>query len=390
MAQAKASFDYGARAERLRQLMAEQQIDLVFLPPSAALQYLTGMKRPQPTFGNVNHNGGWVKGLLFGSRHSPIYSLTRMDTLFASFPAGLELAILQDTADPIAHMRKLLGEFGTIRRIAVEERTWGLAILNLQKLLPEVEFVSASPLFTALRRVKSPEEIDIMRKAAQIVDQTHGYVMSILRPGLTYHEISAEIDKKMVELGAEGASFPTTLIPMSPRIGPGSDPWAGSSSVKGSPVVEAGTSLSFDYGSIFDGYCNDYGRSVWIGDPPAEYLKVYELVIGAQAEGQAAMKAGKITGEAANLAARRLIEEAGYGEHFFHRLGHGIGLDVHEPCYLSDGDTTTLEAGMTFTIEPSIFIPGKFGCRIEDVFVVTESGAEPLNQYPRALEVVSC
>ncbi len=390
MALAKAAFDYSNRIEHVRQLMSKYQIDLLFIPPSASLQYLTGLKRHQPTYGNVNYNGGWVHGALFGQNKAPILSLPRMATLFASFPSNLELAILQDTADPEAHMRKLLNSFGPIKRLAIEERTWGSAILNLQKLLPGVEFVSAGPLLTELRRAKSPAEIELMRKAAKIIDDTHAHIVPMLRPGVTYLEVSAEIDKKMTELGAEAQSFPTTLIPMSPRIGPGADPWAGSANhTNGSPIIEAGTSLSFDYGSVFDGYCNDYGRSVWIGEPPAEYLKIYDLVIGAQAAARKAMKAGTITGEAANTVAREVIDGSGYGEYFFHRLGHGIGLDVHEPCYLSEGDTTLLQAGMTFTIEPSIFIPGKFGARIEDVFVVTENGAEPLNQYPRNLEVVN-
>ncbi len=388
MSLAKAGFDYSSRIERVRQLMAQEQIDLLFLPPSAALQYLTGLKRHTPTYGNVNYNGGWVHGLLLGLHGQPILSLPRMATLFASFPPGLELSVLPDTGDPQAHMRKLLESFGPIKKLAFEERTWGTALINLQKLLPEADFISAGPLMLKLRRVKTPQEIELMRKAATIIDDVHAHIMTILRPGLAYHEISSEIDKKMGELGAEAQSFPTTLIPMSPKIGPGSHPGAGGQHSSGSPVLEAGTSLSFDYGSVFDGYCNDFGRSVWVGEPPAEYFKVYDLVIGAQAEAMQAMKAGTITGEAANLVARRIIEEAGYGEHFFHRLGHGIGLDVHEPCYLSDGDTTVLETGMTFTIEPSIFIPGKFGARIEDVFVVTEQGAEPLNQYPRQLAVI--
>ncbi len=388
MSLSKANFDYAERIARLRSLMAREQIDLLFLPPSAALQYLTGLKRHVPTYGNVNYNGGWVHGLLLGQSGAPVFSLPRMATRFASFPPGLELAILPDTADPEVHMRKLLSGFGPLKKLAFEERTWGTALLNLQKLLPGVEFVSAGPLLTALRRKKTAPEIELMRQAATIIDEVHAYVMTILRPGLAYHELSSEIDRKMGELGAEAQSFPTTLIPMAPGIGRGSHPGSGGSHSTGSPVVEYGMSLSFDYGSVFEGYCNDFGRSVWIGEPPAEYLRVYDLVIQAQTEAQHAMKAGTLTGEAADAVARRVIEQAEYGEYFFHRLGHGIGLDVHEPCYLSEGDTTLLEAGMTFTIEPSIFIPDKFGARIEDVFVVTDTGAEPLNQYPRHLQVV--
>ena len=393
MAMAKATLDYPARLVRIRQLMAEQGIDLLFLPPSAALQYLTGLKRPHPTYGNVNYNGGWVHGLLLGQQHGPILSLPRMATLFAEFPPSLELAVLQDTADPQLHMTKLLESFGPIKTLAVEDRTWGQAVLELHKLLPDSRFLSAGPLLTALRRVKTAPEIELMRQAAAIIDQTHAHIVSMLRPGLTYHEIATEIDRKMVELGAETQSFPTTLIPMAPGIGPGADPWsaggAGERSAGGPPHLQVGSSLSFDYGSVLDGYCNDFGRSVWIGDPPAEYLKVYDLVIGAQERARAAMRAGHITGEEANQAAREVIEGSGYGPHFFHRLGHGIGLDVHEPSYLSEGDATTLEAGMTFTIEPSIFIPDRFGARIEDVFVVTDQGAEALNRYPRQLQVIS-
>lgn len=393
MALAKATMDYTGRLARIRELMAAQDIDLLFVPPSAALQYLTGLKRPHPSFGNSNHNGGWVHALLVAQKSELILSLPRMSTLFATFPSSLELAILQDTADPQQHMKKLLESFGQpIKTIAVESRTWGQAVLELQKLLPDARFVNADPLFTQLRRIKTPEEIEVMREAAAIIDQTHQYIVSILRPGLAYHEIVAELNRKMVELGAETQSFPTTLIPMGEGVGPGADPWSAGGAKdrsSGAPFLQNNSSLSFDYGSVVDGYCNDYGRSVWIGEPPADYLKIYDLVISAQEEARAAMKAGKITGEAANQTARQVVEAAGYGPHFFHRLGHGIGLDVHEPCYLSEGDATTLEANMTFTIEPSIFIPNKFGARIEDVFVVTADGAEPLNRYPRELQVIS-
>jgi Xaa-Pro dipeptidase len=389
MGLASTAFDYAYRLQRVRELMAEREIDLLFLPPSAGLQYLTGLKRSHPTFGNTNYNGGWVHGALIGLDKGPVLSLPRMATLFSTFPSSVELAVLPDSADPDLHIRRLLARFGHVKRIAVEDRTWGQAILRMQELLPDADFISAGPLLTALRRVKTPQEIELMRQAARIVDQTHEYIVSILRPGLSYLDITTELDRKMAELGSEGPSFPTTLIPMAPGIGPGEDPWSGSQKVGGATGLVQGMSLSFDYGSTFDGYCNDYGRTVYIGEPSAEFVKVYDLVIGAQAAARDAMIAGTITGEQANLVARKSIEEAGYGEHFFHRLGHGIGLDVHEPCYLSDGDTTVLESGMTFTIEPSIFIPGKFGARIEDVFVVTDKGAEPLNLYPRDLQVIS-
>ena len=389
MALASTAFDYAFRLRRVREIMAEREIDLLFLPPSAGLQYLTGLKRGHPTFGNTNYNGGWVHGAFIGLDKGPILSLPRMATLFSTFPSTLELAVLQDTADPDQHIRKIVQKFGHVKRIAIEDRTWGQAVMRLQELLPDADFISAGPLLTALRRVKTPDEIELMRNAARIVDQTHEYIVSILRPGISHLEITSELDRKMAELGSEGPSFPTTLIPMAPGIGPGEDPWSGSHNAEGSKNLVNGMSLSFDYGSTFDGYCNDYGRTVYIGEPPAEFLKVYDLVIEAAEAARAAMKAGKITGEQANLVARKPIEEAGYSEHFFHPLGQGLGMDVHESCYLHAGADTVLESGMTFTIEPSIFIPGKFGARIEDVYVVTDDGAQPLNLYPRGLQVIS-
>src|SRR6476646_121877 len=179
MGLAATAFDYAYRLKRVREIMAEREIDLLFLPPSAGLQYLTGLKRSHPTFGNTNYNGGWVHGALIGLDKGPILSLPRMATLFSTFPSTLELAVLQDSADPDLHIRKLLSRFGHVKRIAVEDRTWGQAILRMQELLPDADFISAGPLLTALRRVKSPEEIELMRKAASIVDQTHEYIVSI-------------------------------------------------------------------------------------------------------------------------------------------------------------------------------------------------------------------
>jgi Xaa-Pro aminopeptidase len=146
--------------------------------------------------------------------------------------------------------------------------------------------------------------------------------------------------------------------------------------------------LAFDFGVVLDGYVNDFGRTVHFGEPDAELRRIHELVMAAQANGMAAMKAGQITAEAANAAARRVIEEAGYGPNFFHRLGHGIGIDVHEPPFLAKGDKTTLQANMCFTVEPSIWVEGRCFTRVEDVVVVAAEGAYSLNQSTRELLVI--
>jgi Xaa-Pro aminopeptidase len=149
------------------------------------------------------------------------------------------------------------------------------------------------------------------------------------------------------------------------------------------PISE-GTSVMFDFGGVVDGYCSDFGRTVYCGEPPDDYREIYDTMLAAQASGLAAAAAGALAREV-NDACRRPIEQAGLGEHFRHRMGHGIGMNVHERPFLSPEDDTPLEAGMTFTDEPSIMIPARFGVRIEDIIVVEEGGGRMLNTYPSAL-----
>ena len=142
----------------------------------------------------------------------------------------------------------------------------------------------------------------------------------------------------------------------------------------------------FDFGAVVDGYCSDFGRTVCVGEPGAEVREAYDLVLAAQEAGRAALRPGVPANEV-NRACRRPIEEAGYGAAFKHRMGHGIGMDVHEPPFVSDEDETPLEAGMTFTDEPSILVDGRFGVRIEDVVVCEAEGGRKLNRFPPGLVV---
>jgi D-alanyl-D-alanine dipeptidase len=152
--------------------------------------------------------------------------------------------------------------------------------------------------------------------------------------------------------------------------------------------LEAPVAISYDMGGVYEGYCYDFGRSVYFGEPDAEYRRVYELVIGAQSAGIAALRAGNTCAQA-DAAARQVIVEGGYGEAFMHRLGHAIGMDVHETPFLTASDSTVLQPGMCFTAEPSIFIPHKLGCRVEDVVVVRADGGEPLTTGFKQLYVVA-
>jgi Xaa-Pro aminopeptidase len=183
------------------------------------------------------------------------------------------------------------------------------------------------------------------------------------------------------ELRAAGSRCPSFTTHM--FTGLGEDDLDSGTATARTPMGE-GTSVMFDFGGVVDGYCSDFGRTVYCGEPPQDYLDAYTVMLEAQEAGRAAATPGTLARDV-NAACRKPIEDAGIGEHFRHRMGHGIGLDVHERPFLSSEDATPLVAGMTFTDEPSIIIPGRYSLRIEDIIVVEEGGGRKLNSYPAAL-----
>ncbi len=378
--------DYTARVQRARARMEQLGIDLLYLSPGANAQYLSGWRRHRPHFGNVNYPGGWVQGLLLGLQAGPVLAVPRMTAEYDLEPnTPLETRVLPDQGDPVEFLSTLLRELGSrIRVVAVENRAWAELVLGLRRVLPDAELRLASEVLAPLRMVKDAEELELLRRAGEIVDQAMAEIIPFLRPDTdqTELDVALELDRLMMRHGAECPSFTTNVW----QMGPGEvRPLAMKASRR---PLERGNSLCFDFGSVYEGYCYDFGRAVFLGEPPAEYRQVYNLVMQAAQVGIEALQDGRVTAEGVDALARRVIAEGGYGDWFRHRLGHSIGLDVHEPPYLDRGDRTVLHAGMCFTIEPSIFIPGRFGARTEDVVVVSERGGRLLTRYRRDLQVI--
>jgi Xaa-Pro aminopeptidase len=224
-----------------------------------------------------------------------------------------------------------------------------------------------------------------MRASAEIVDKTMSEIIGYLAPdsGQTELDVAFEIDRLMMRYGADGSSFVTNVWQMGPSE---VRPLAMKASRR---PLERGNSLSFDFGSTLDGYCYDFGRSVHLGEPTDEYRRAHSLVMRAAHRGIDALQDGERTAEEVDRLARQVIIDGGYGEWFRHRLGHGIGLDVHEPPYLDRGDQSVIQKGMCFTVEPSVFIPGRFGARTEDVVVVGgREGGHVLTKFRRDLIIV--
>jgi Xaa-Pro aminopeptidase len=191
-------------------------------------------------------------------------------------------------------------------------------------------------------------------------------------------QLAEAVEHELRAAGSRTPSFTTHIF-----TGLGDDDLDSGTRTAHAPMPQ-GTSVMFDFGGVVDGYCSDFGRTIYCGDPPDDYREAYEVMLAAYEAGRAAAAAGTKAADV-NAACRAPIEAAGLGEHFRHRMGHGIGMDVHERPFLSEEDQTSLEPGMTFTDEPSIIIPGRFSVRIENIVVCEEGGGRILNDYPTAL-----
>jgi Xaa-Pro aminopeptidase len=372
-------FDYAARRRRLGERMAEEGISACFLSPSADLEYLTGLERQVPNFGEVSYAHGWVTGAFIRPDADPVFLLPRM---YAAFdlpvqPEG-EVIVVNETDDGFAAFERVARGLGTTGTIAVGDRVWGEAVLNLGRIVGFDRLQTGSRLVNELRRVKDADELEAMGRAIATVEQTMEAVTPLVVPGVTMASLAEAVEHELRRAGSRCPSFATHIFTDLEPTGYDSGMTSG-----WTPVPE-GTSVMFDFGGVVDGYCSDFGRTIYCGEPADDYREIYDTMLAAQASGLAAAASGALA-RAVNDACRRPIEEAGLGEHFRHRMGHGIGMNVHERPFLSAEDNTELEAGMTFTDEPSIIIPGRFSVRIEDIIVVEDGGGRMLNTYPSTL-----
>ena len=372
-------FDYAARRRKLGERMEADGVDLLFLAPSADLEYLTGVERQIPNFGEASYAHGWVTGAFFRPGADPVFVVPRM---FATFhlrhePEG-ELVVVNETDDGTAVFERVAKGLGRPASVAVGDRVWAEATLHLGDTFGHHALRTGSGLVHTLRRVKSADELEAMGRAIATVEQTMAAVAPLVVPGVTMSDLVEATEHELKAAGSRCPSFATHIF-----TGMSEDDFDSGVASGRSPIPE-GTSVMFDFGGVVDGYSSDFGRTIYLGEPPPDYLDAYDVMLAAQEAGRAAASAGTPAHDV-NAACRKPIEDAGLGEHFRHRMGHCIGMDVHERPFISPEDETLLEPGMTFTDEPSIIIPGRFSVRIEDIVVCEESGGRTLNTYSSAL-----
>jgi len=264
-------------------------------------------------------------------------------------------------------------------KVGFESDSMSVDALELyEKELP-CTLIAAPGLISDLRAVKDGEEQDVMRAAQKIADKAFTNILDFIRPGVTEREIAARLVYELMLLGAERPSFD----PIVAAGANGSMPHA----VPGDTVIEQGMFITMDFGALYHGYCSDMTRTIAVGQPTDEMRKVYDIVLKAQLAGLSDARAG-VPGCEIDQAARAVIEQAGYGEYFGHSLGHSLGLEVHESPNFSPAEQRVMPVGAVVSCEPGIYLPGRFGVRIEDVVILREGGCENITTAPKELIVL--
>jgi Xaa-Pro aminopeptidase len=376
-------FDYASRQQRLSELLERESVAALFLAPSADLEYLTGVARQIPSFGEASYAHGWVTGAFFRPHREPVFLFPRMFHAFdlREEPDG-EVIVVNETDDGAAIFERVAKSLDRAGPVAVGDRVWTETALHLGRTVGFDRLRTGTALVNELRRTKTDDELAAIGRAIATVERTMEAVAPLVVPGVTMLELAEAVEHELLAAGSLTPSFPTHIF-----TGLDADSFD-SHTPTGRKPIPAGTSVMFDFGGVVDGYCSDFGRTVYCGEPPRDFLDGYEVMLAAYEAGRAAAKTGARAKDV-NAACRAPIEEARLGDAFRHRMGHGIGKDVHERPFLSAEDETPLEAGMTFTDEPSLLLPGRWSLRIENIIVVEDDGGRSLNSFPNDLIVNS-
>jgi Xaa-Pro dipeptidase len=366
--------------ERINKLIATAKnhgIDCVAVMPGANMAYLTGLSF---------HLSERSTLALFPTTGDPALVLPALE---AAKPEAGPVAIdwrlfpWTDEEGPANAFKQACEALGLSNQtLAVEELTMRVKELKLLKAnTTGVKLAAAEPLLADLRMRKDESELASMRRAVEITEAALTDTLEKVRTGMTEKDVAGELQVACLRYGAESLPFePIVLVGANTALPHGRP---------GTKVVRGNQLLLFDFGVSVNGYASDITRTFAVGEIEDEELKrIYKIVQDANEAGRAATRPG-VQIQEIDRAARKVINEAGYKENFTHRLGHGLGLDVHEGPYAREGDTTVLEPGMVFTVEPGIYIPGKGGVRIEDDVVVTADGCESLTTFDRQLRVLA-
>lgn len=364
------SADYGARMARVVTDAVDAGLSGVIVAPGPDLVWLTGY-RPTAITERLTM-------LVLAPDREPtllVPVLERPDAEGAAGAGALRLVDWADGSDPYAVASGLLRADG---RFGISDSAWSLHLLGLQQALPESRYQALTECLPMMRAVKDAEELHRLALAGAAADATYEEIVNVRFAGRRETEVAADLARLLRKLGHEQVDF--TVVGSGPN---GADPHHEA----GDRMIERGDAVVLDFGGLMHGYGSDTTRTVCVGEPSAEVQHVHDVVREAQQAAFEAVRPG-VACQEIDRVARAVITEAGYGEQFIHRTGHGIGVTTHEPPYMVEGEEQPLRPGMCFSIEPGIYLAGRFGVRIEDIVTVTDDGGRRLNNTDHHLRTV--
>ena len=362
--------DFAARMRRVVSSAAEKGLAGVIVTPGPDLVWLTGY---QPTAITER-----LTMLVLSTDNEPtllVPILERPDVEAAEGAGSVSLIDWSDGTDPYEIASPLLrsdAEFG------ISDSAWAMHLLGLQRALPASRYQSLTECLPMMRAVKDDNELMRLAAAGAAADSTYGEIVHRRFAGRRETEVAADLADLLREFGHEQVDF--TVVGSGPN---GANPHHEA----GDRVIEPGDAVVLDFGGLRYGYGSDTTRTVCVGEPTSEIREVHDVVRQAQQAGVDAVRPG-VTCQEIDRVARRVIAAEGYGERFIHRTGHGIGVTTHEPPYLVEGEEQMLVPGMCFSVEPGIYLAGRFGIRIEDIVTVTADGSQRLNNTDHGLQLV--
>lgn len=360
---------YAERLSRVRRRMAETDVDVLLLSVGLDLPWLTGyhaMPLERLTM------------LVVPRDSKPTLVIPRLEApRVVEHPEVFELLPWNETDDPVAITARLLG---SARSVAVGDQMWARFLVELLPRAVGVSWRRAVDVVGPLRMRKDAAEIDALRAAGRAVDRIAAQLQAGEIPlvGRTEAQVSADLSSRILAEGHEVVNFAIVAAgenAASPHHHPGPR------------VISPGEIVLCDFGGTMNGYCSDITRCVHLGEPPEDLRRAYDVLQIAQRTSFESAVVG-VSCESIDAVARDVIAEAGFGEYFVHRTGHGIGMDAHEDPYIVSGNRQPLEAGHAFSIEPGIYLPGRWGMRLEDIVVATDRGPDPMNIVEHSLVVI--
>jgi Xaa-Pro aminopeptidase len=360
--------DFAGRMQRAAGQAVDAGLTGVLVTPGPDLVYFTGY---QPIAITER-----ITMLAIHASRDPAMIVPTLERPDAQAAPGAAAASLTDWADGTAATATMLDPNG---RYAISDSAWAMHLLALQQALPQSSYVSMTGALPMLRAVKDADELERLATAAAAADASYAQIVNVRFAGRRESEIAADLAQFLRDNGHSEVDF--TVVGSGPN---GANPHHEVSE----RTIEDGDMVVLDFGGLMKGYGSDTTRTVHVGEPTDQEREVFEIVRRAQQTAFEAVRPG-IACQDIDRAARAEITDAGYGDYFIHRTGHGIGLTTREPPYMVEGETQPLEPGMCFSIEPGIYIPGQFGVRIEDIVTVTEDGGRRLNNTSHALRIVT-